>query len=144
VCPGVNIVRLEVGMGASVSFKHSLGNPLEWSSTGKATLLFVIAVVMHAQYWWVATYLLSHPDRDILVNVEFLQDALWLFQLFTLLSLLFLVATPLCRRRYGDSRLYEYLATQYYALSLCYFSYVSGALSMPTGVVLAGAPVVGF
>ena len=46
------------------------GNPLEWSSAAKATLLLVVTVGMHLHYTLWAHYVLSRPDHAELVRPD--------------------------------------------------------------------------
>lgn len=120
------------------------GNPLEWSSAAKATLLLVVTVGMHLHYTLWAHYVLSRPDHAELVRVAVLQSELGVFHQILLGSVLLTLLLPLSRRLFGDTVLYEYLGASYYGLSHCYFAWLIGTLSLPSGIVLAGAPVLGF
>lgn len=121
-----------------------IGNPLDWSSSGKALLLLGISLAYHLQYTLGAHYLLGRDDRGEFVHVTNLTHLVNNFELLVGLTIVLLALIPLCRRAYGDSVLYEYTAAIYYGLSLCYFSYTIGTLTLPTGAALAGTPVVGF
>ncbi|MAM00238.1 MAG: hypothetical protein CL583_17500 [Alteromonadaceae bacterium] len=121
-----------------------LGNPLDWSSCGKALLLLGISLFYHVQYTWTAHYLLGRDDREQLVNVANVEHLINNFHLLVALTVVLFALIPIFRRTYGDRVWYEYLAAIYYGLSLCYFSYTIGTLTLPTGAALAGTPVVGF
>jgi len=130
----------------SVLYKltRRLGNPLEWSSTAKATLLLMMTLLMHVEYTVWAHYVLGLPDAAEYTHVGFLREELATFHAVLLVSCLLCLMIPLARRALGDSPLYEHLAANYYGLSHCYFAWLIGTLALPTGIVLAGAPVLGF
>ena len=121
------------------------GNPLEWSSAAKATMLMAATLAMHSQYTLWAHYCLVHPELSAdAIQAEFLQGELPVFHGLLLTSFLLCLLLPLLWRLFGDSTLYEHLAANYYGLSHCYFAWLIGTLSLPAGIVLAGAPVLGF
>lgn len=121
-----------------------LGNPLEWSSSTKATLLLGVTFLMHAEYTFWAHYVLGRPDGAELTHLAFMQAEMATFHAILLVSGVLCVMIPLASRALGDSPLYEHLAANYYGLSHCYFAWLIGTLTLPTGIVLAGAPVLGF
>lgn len=131
-------------MGAVSKLTGRLGNPLEWSSTAKATLLLLMTLVMHAEYTLWAHYALGHEDVAEFTDVRFLREELATFNAILLVSCLLCLMIPLARRVLGDSTMYEHLAANYFGLSHCYFAWLIGTLSLPAGIVLAGAPVLGF
>ena len=131
-------------MGFGRTLTKRLGNPLEWSSSAKATLLLIVALLMHGEYTLWAHYILGRSDAAEFVHVDFMRAEMATFHAIVLVSLLLGVMIPLASRTLGDSRLYEHLAANYYGLSHCYFAWLIGTLSLPTGIVLAGAPVLGF
>ncbi len=120
------------------------GNPLEWTSAAKATLLLAVTTAMHLYYTLWARYALSQPALAEPVNIAVLQAELGVFYQILLCSIVLTLLVPLCRRLFGDTVFYEYLGAAYYGLSHCYFAWLIGTLSLPTGIVLAGAPVLGF
>ncbi len=126
---------------------HKYGNPLEWDSATKSALLLCLTLFAHSQYLLWAWYQLSvfAPEANQhYVNIAFLEPRLSFFGYVWAITLsLFLLVLSL-RKRYPNSEWYEHLATQYYSGTLIYCSYVIGTLNIATGVVLAGAPVVGF
>ncbi len=121
-----------------------LGNALEWSSAAKGTMLLVVTLIMHGEYALWLHYILSRPDREQLVNVDFLIQETGTFNGLFLISLFLCILIPLIHKRLGDSRLYEHVAANYFGLSHIYYAWLIGSLSLPAGVVLAGAPVLGF
>jgi len=121
-----------------------LGNPLEWSSAAKATMLLAVTLVMHGEYTLWANYVLAQPELDAYVDKPFVVGQLPVFHAILLVSLSLTLLVPVLHRFLGDSRLYAHLAANYYGLSHCYFAWLIGTLSLPTGIVLAGAPVLGF
>lgn len=131
-------------MNAVKKLTRRLGNPLEWSSSAKATLLLIVTLLMHAEYTLWAHYVLGRPDSAEFTHVDFLRNEMATFHAIVLVSCVLSLMVPLASRALGDSRFYEHLAANYYGLSHCYFAWLIGTLSLPTGIVLAGAPVLGF
>jgi len=126
------------------ALRARIGDPFEWSSSAKASLLLGITFLLHTQYVLWAHYLLNVPGHEGLVNGDFLRGHLDYFHMLLLTSATLLGFMLLLRRSTGEHRWVEYVATHYYGLSLCYFSFHIGTLSLPTGAVITGAPVVGF
>ncbi len=121
-----------------------IGNPLEWRSSSKAMLLGVVTGVLYLHYALLAEFMLLQGDDNVWIDHAYLSTQLPFFYGFTLVSLLLITGTYLTSKVKGDSVAYEYVAAMYFGLSLCYFSYHIGTLSLPVGAVLVGAPVVGF
>ena len=120
-------------------------NLMEWGSTAKSALLLGITFLAHSQYMLWAYYQISALGANQAhVNVAFiLENKFNLNCLMALTFSLFLFVFSI-RKRFPDSELCEHLAAQYYALTLIGFGYIIGTMTVATGVVLAGAPVVGF
>ncbi|MCG8613438.1 MAG: GGDEF domain-containing protein [Pseudomonadales bacterium] len=123
--------------------KITMRNPLEWEDSSKACLLLFASLLAHLQYLGWAYYLLSHPARDELINIEFALSQLPYFHGIVALSAVLFVIGIIGSLKRSESVLWQHLGAQYYGISLCYFSFVIGTLTMPTGAVLAAAPVVG-
>lgn len=128
------------------NLSNLVGNPLEWRSASKALLLQGLSLLLHVQYTLMGHYLLSLEDRERWVNVANLEVLLGHFHVLIGLSIFILGAMLVLYRhpRFSDKNWFEFFAAMYYGLSLCYFSYTIGTMTLPTGAVLAGAPVVGF
>ena len=125
-------------------FNRRFGNPLEWSSAAKATLLLVVTLVMHIGYGAWAYMVLKNAGTALPVNMAYLQSQLPNFYHLIIASCLLTLFFPLSHRLFGDSVAYEHLAANYYGLSHCYYAYLIGTLTLPVGIVLAGGPVLGF
>ena len=125
-------------------WSRRFGNPLEWSSAAKSTLLLALTFLMHGEYTLWAQHLLQHPEYSHLINGPYLQGQLVTFHRVMLLSALLTLFFPVAYRLFGDSEIYELVAANYYGLSHTYFAYLIGTLTLPVGIVLAGGPVLGF
>ena len=121
-----------------------IGNPLEWQSSSKAMLLGVVTGLFYFHYALLASFLVSPGNESVWINSEYLARQIPWFYGFAGFSLLLILGTYITLRIKGDSVLFEYVAAMYFALSLCFFSYHIGTLSLPVGSVMVGAPVVGF
>lgn len=121
-----------------------IGNPLEWRSSAKAMLLGAVTAIVYLHYGlWVDLLLSTGNDYDWF-DLEYLAEVLPIFYGLSLLSSVLTLVAWYVSRRMGESSLLEYIAALYFALSLCYFSYQIGTMSLPVGAVWVGAPVVGF
>lgn len=123
------------------------GNPLEWTAGTRAALLLCLTLAVHTQYFLWAYYQLSPlaPEANQhYVNIAFLDQHKIYLNSILLLSILLFALVLLLRRRFPNSEFHEYIATQYFSFTLLYCAYAVGTMSVATGVVLAGAPVVGF
>lgn len=123
------------------------GSPLEWDSATKAALLMVMTLIAHTQYILWAYYQISPaaPIENLTyVNVAFIEDHKNLIGVIWALTLSLLIILLLIRKYFPQGEFYEHLAAQYYGFTLLYFGYIIGTMTIATGVVLAGAPVVGF
>lgn len=123
------------------------GNPLEWTAGTKAALLLGFTLLVHTQYFLWAYYQLSPYAPEVnqhYVNVNFIDKYIFYLDCILLLSVSLLLLVLWLRKRYPNSEFHEHLATQYFSFTLLYGAYAIGTMSIATGVVIAGAPVVGF
>ena len=121
-----------------------LGNPLEWQSSSKAVLLGAITAIIYLHYALLAEFLLRQGGDSQFIDPAYLVTQVGWFYGFALASLVLSLLWFAAGRLWGDSAWFEYLAALYFSLSLSYFSYQIGTLSLPVGAVMVGAPVVGF
>lgn len=103
-----------------------------------------ITCLTYLQYALWAELMLRLSGSAETLDLDYINQQLPYFYLLTFCSLLLSTVPYVLDRLYGDSPWYEYGAVSYYGLSLCYFSFHIGTLSLPVGAVLVGAPVVGF
>lgn len=121
-----------------------LGNPLEWSAVAKGILLCWIVVPFYLLYLAYALAIPSLSGNDTIINTDWLR-VLIIFLLGLTATGLTLGALGLWYwRRRPDSRGYQHVAVQFFATSMTLLGYQVGSLSLASGIVLAGAPIVGF
>jgi len=123
------------------------GNPLEWDAATRAATLLCMSVAVHTQYIVWALYQFSDWSPE--VNKQYVNTTLFDTHATYIgaiwgLSVTLLILALILRKRFPNNIIYEYIATFYYSITLVYFSYFIGSMNLATGVVLAGAPVVGF
>lgn len=131
-------------MGLTRRWRFNFADVLDWSAVDKGILLPLILIPIYAQYLLWAGYVLLRDDRTLLADVVFLEGQGSVVMDFIVGALALLALGAALRRRWPDARWYQYLCALYYSLTLMYCGYIIGALSFAAGVVLVGAPLVGF
>lgn len=117
---------------------------LEWHGVDKSIFLMTVLVPILGSYMGVVRFLVGRPEYARLVHLASM-ERLFSAQLDLVAGAALLVLVCLVvRRRWPDAMWVPFVATNYYALSLVYCSYFIGTLEFPTGIVLLGAPVLGF
>jgi len=118
------------------------GGPF-WTPVMKQVLAGAVGTVQLLMYSGWGLLLLILPGRDTLINVAGVQ-AVVPYAATLLLSLVGLTLLGLrLNRTVTDSRLYGHLLQHAYSLSLIFFGYLIGMISLPVGIVLVGAPLIG-
>lgn len=126
------------------SLAERLGNPLDWRSAHKS--LFVLAIVWLLVFGYAAWagIVLSWPFGPESVRVNHVAPYLpWLLLMLGLTTLLVLT-TWLAGRFNEDSPWHQHFCAQWYTVILIVLAHFTGIFSLATGVILSGAPVVGF
>ncbi|HAG95892.1 MAG: hypothetical protein CMK83_26900 [Pseudomonadales bacterium] len=121
-----------------------IGNPLEWTSTRKAAFLIWIYFFQQGIYMAWLLWLPGQGEFEQHFNRVAIADHTQRFIWLQLVSLGLIVITGWAQLRKSDHLFYEYLATLYFGVTHVYYGYCVGLMSLPVGVVLVGAPVVGF
>jgi diguanylate cyclase (GGDEF)-like protein len=124
--------------------RWSSANPLNWSPANKAWLVFLLSAVLHTEYLGWALVVLDEPAARAFMDLERVAHVLPLVFGLTLLSWGLVIGMARIRHYRPEAIGHEYACNLYYGVTLCVFSYFTGTLTMATGVVLAGAPVLGF
>lgn len=126
------------------NFRLRLAAALEWSAVDKSLVLIALLIPLYFQYILWSMYVLNRADRDKLIHVDVAQRFVvveaWLILAGTGIVLIGLML----RQRWPNLQLFQYVALQFYALSLVLMSYSIGTLSFCSGVVLLGGPIFGF
>lgn len=133
----------ERGPTTATAYGRAL-NPLHWSSANRAWLVFFLSAVVHTESLIWTLIILDEPAAHGFLNLESMRYILPITAGITIASWVLVAVMVFVRLLRPNSIAHEYACTLYYGLSLCVFSYFTGTLSMSTGVVLAGAPVLGF
>lgn len=119
-------------------------NPLNWSPANKAWLVFMITALLHSEYLLWSAIVLHEPAAAGFMNLELVRTLMPALIGVTGLSWLLVLLMAGVRHWRPESVLHDYACNFYYGLSLCLFSYFIGTLNIATGMVMAGAPVLGF
>jgi diguanylate cyclase (GGDEF)-like protein len=121
-----------------------LGNPLEWSAVDKGILLCWMAVPLYLLYIAYALTALSLSSDAGLLDPGHLRLLVLFLVAITAIALALGALGRWYRRRRPESVGYQHAAVQFFAVSMTLLGYQVGALSLVSGIVLAGAPIVGF
>lgn len=121
-----------------------LGNPLEWSAVAKGILLSWIVVPLYLTYIAFIAGVLAFTRDGILFDHADARGLLVYLGGITVLTLLIGLAGLRVRQRKPDSLGFQYLAVLFYSATMTWLGYQIGSLSLVTGIVIAGAPMVGF
>lgn len=121
-----------------------LAAALEWSAVDKSLTLIAMLIPLYCQYILWSLYVLNRSDRDNLIHVEVVHRFMVVEAWLILAGISIVLIGLILRRRWPNLQLFQYVALQFYALSLVLMSYSIGTLSFCAGVVLLGGPVFGF
>lgn len=123
---------------------HYLANPLEWTRLDRGLLLLLFASAAQLLYTIWAVFSLYHPNAADHINSNNMPLVVAAFATLTGISILLSVLGLAIRQSHKDSLIFQYLAAQYYAISMVTFGYATGTLSFATGLVLGCGPLFGF
>ncbi|MEK6787529.1 MAG: GGDEF domain-containing protein [Pseudomonadota bacterium] len=121
-----------------------LAAALEWSAVDKSLILIALLIPLYFQYILWSIYVLNRADRDTLIHVDVVQKFMVVEAWLILVGMGIALIGLMLRRRWPNLQLFQYVALQFYALSLVLMSYSIGTLSFCSGVVLLGGPIFGF
>lgn len=126
------------------SIPERLGNPLDWRSAHKSLFVLVIVWLLVFGYVAWASIVLAWPFGAETVRVDHVAPYLpWLLLMLAVTTLL-VAGTWLAGRYRPDSPWHQHFCAQWYTLILIVLAHFTGIFSLATGVILSGAPVVGF
>lgn len=124
-------------------FRH-LEKILEWNTVEKGLLPASFAIPIYTQYFLMCVYASHRQNCEHLVNFHYL-SFLKTFLGFMIVGAVVICAAGLMLRKTRPHFLpFQYLSTFYFASSLSVLGYSIGSLSFASGVVLLGAPLLGF
>lgn len=131
-------------MNIKTKLSQYVTNPLEWSSSRKAAVLlwmYIFDQLLYLLFFWAAQ---NFEVLDPWFNQEQLSFHSVFFIWLTGLTIVLLIAAETAPKRHQQNVLYEHVGCLYFGLTHVYYGYCIGLQSIPVGVVLVGAPVVGF
>jgi diguanylate cyclase (GGDEF)-like protein len=103
-----------------------------------------LAIPIYTQYLLTAIFAGNRQDRDHLAHSAYLNFLVHLLGWLILGAMAILLVGLILRKFRPDLLLYQYVSTWYLACSLSVLGYSIGSLSFASGVVLLGAPLLGF
>jgi diguanylate cyclase (GGDEF)-like protein len=121
-----------------------LGNPLDWTPVERGILLMCIVTPLYIQIL-VWDWIVTHVDSlHAYASEDAIQSKMPASMGCAVGSLTLVIIGFFVRRKPLAQAIYPHLAAQFYAISMCFFGYISGSFSFVSGVVMAGAPIIGF
>lgn len=120
------------------------GNPLDWSPVDKSLLALMLVFPLYVSYEAWALFVLGHDDLRVFVNVDYLLGQQPVFIGLIVATLALMALGWSLRGSARANRYFPFVATMYYSLSMCYYGFMVGSMSLVAGLVMAGAPLVGF
>jgi diguanylate cyclase (GGDEF)-like protein len=115
----------------------------EWSGVERACVPPVLVALIYTQYLCWVLYCV-HLAGGQLVNAPYLLAQLPVVLGMVTSAVLLVLGGLLLRKYQPDAEWFQHLAANFYGGSLMWGGYVTGTLSFATGVVMSGAPLVGF
>ena len=131
-------------MNIHQKFIQDVGNPLEWNSAQKASLLLWMYLFDQVLYQLFIELGMRVPQFIPYLDQEYAAVQRLYFQALILVTVGLLVALHFIQNKCRESVVYEHIACMYFGVTHVYYAYNIGLMSLPVGVVLVGAPVVGF
>jgi diguanylate cyclase (GGDEF)-like protein len=131
-------------MGSVDRMRRGVAGILEWSPVAKGMLLPVLLLPLFGQYLLWKAYIVRRDDATRLSDVVYLESFEPVLLGFMGLSVLLILLGQYLRRHEPAAIWYQGVCAVWYGLSLAWCGYVIGTLTFIAGVVLAGAPLVGF
>ncbi len=117
---------------------------LEWPSSKKAQFVLALLFFEQTLYWWSLQFAANLSDAFLYFDIVQLDRKSTNFLILLGITFFSYLCIPFLKKVWGETPFYEHLAAQNFGLSHVYYGYTIGLLSLPAGVVLAAAPVVGF
>ncbi|MCD6059834.1 MAG: hypothetical protein K0S16_145 [Moraxellaceae bacterium] len=124
------------------SWRRKLASIQEWSSVERACIPIVLAALLYLQYYLWGRFALAR-DAALADHAFLWPQGLFAAAVITAAALLVMAGRHLVRVR-PEALWFQHLGANFYSVSLVWGVYLTGTLSLPAGVVLAGAPLLGF
>jgi diguanylate cyclase (GGDEF)-like protein len=123
--------------------RHLVRGGRAWPTMARVILGLALIAGMYLQFVGWALHALGRPDRDAFIDVALMERHLGhLLEAVGGVAVLLAVAVWMFRRRI-ESRAFQFVVMQYYALTLISMGHFVGMLSFPAGIMLAGSPLIG-
>lgn len=123
---------------------HGLSHPLEKKPVNNAIVAGFTVMLLHGSYFLWKVYIVLHPDLHQFVNISvFFREMLITVGIF-FSFLLLIITLDQTRKNLKISNRLVFLMLLLISLSMAYQGYTFGSMSLPSGVMLIGATVVGF
>lgn len=126
------------------AWRRKLATIQEWSGVERAFIPVVLTGLIYLQYFCWGLFVLSRDDSDRFTHSALLwPQAMVLLAIMVAAAALSLLGMRL-RRTQPEAIWFQHLSANFYGVCLVWGGYLVGSLSLPAGIVLAGAPIMGF
>jgi diguanylate cyclase (GGDEF)-like protein len=116
----------------------------EWTGVERGCIPIFLTGLIYLQYFFWGLFALGFDDTGKMSDHQVLWvQSLVLMTIITTSALLVIFGLRLNRRQ-PEALWFQHLGANFYGLCLVWGGYLVGTLSLPAGVVLAGAPIMGF
>ncbi|MCD6060300.1 MAG: hypothetical protein K0S16_611 [Moraxellaceae bacterium] len=116
----------------------------EWSPVAKVGLVVFLTILIKLGALGWMLYALQRDDVASLVAPAWYPRAFWLVGTELAIATVLVAMSVWLKSRAPDARWFQHLGLQFYSLSLLTDGFVLGIMYLPTGVMFACSPVVGF
>ncbi|MFZ3193044.1 MAG: GGDEF domain-containing protein [Moraxellaceae bacterium] len=127
-----------------IDWFKNLSHSLEEKPVNNAIIAGFAVMLLHGSYFLWKIYILLHPDLHQFINIAvFFREILITAGIF-LGFLLLIVALHKTKNNFKVSGTLVFLMLLFISLSMAYQGYTFGSMSLPSGVMLIAATIVGF
>jgi diguanylate cyclase (GGDEF)-like protein len=126
------------------AWRQKLAIIQEWSVVERGCIPAALVALCFVQYSAWGLFALYYDKQGVLIDRAAMLAVLVPELLIIPAGVLIVLLGLALRRRSPDAEWYQHLTANFYGLSLVWGGYLIGPLSFTTGIVLTGAPIIGF
>lgn len=116
----------------------------EKKTVNNAIIAGFFVLLLHGSYLLWKLYIVFHPDLHQFVNLAVFFKEIWVTLIIILIFLVLIVSLHMTRdhRKISDGLIHSVL--YFISVSMAYQGYTFGSMSLPSGIMLIGATLIGF